>query len=99
MRENKLWSRIEIAARFILYGHAGCRIMSCERCGPTNILSVADSAMNEDIGPELKKKNVQVFGEKLIFARIVVQPLLNGGIGHGESGGFDEENSKSNRYI
>jgi len=59
MRENKLWSRIEIAARFLFYGHAGCRIMSCERCGSTNILPVADSAVNEDIGPELKKKDVQ----------------------------------------
>lgn len=59
MRENKLWLRIKIAAKFILFGYAGVRIMTCARCGSMNILPVTDSAVNEDIVSELKKENVQ----------------------------------------
>lgn len=59
MRENKLLQRIKIAVRFILYGKSGVRIMTCGNCGSINILPVENTAIDEEIEPDLAEAYVK----------------------------------------
>lgn len=59
MRTDNLLRRIKIAIRFVLYGKAGVRIMTCGKCGSINISPAERTAIDEEIEPELAEENVK----------------------------------------